>query len=154
MKTAWFLNCLCKTLYHTQILQKDRIVCTELLCPTIQRTSSINNIPVIIYLLVLNMTKMQQENLKPCLLGIFLQTTKEFNKTGGFTYICGFGKLPIQKKKANSFFITNQSKPRYRKPNNSPIACTSSIHVKSHAYDETRHNKHGRLLTTDLVMFL
>lgn len=64
---------------------------------------------------------------------------------------CQFEK---KKKKANSFFITNHSKSRYRKPNNSPIACTSSIHVNSYAYDEIQHNKHSRLLTTDLVMLL
>lgn len=84
----------------------------------------------------------------------FFQTTKEFNKTGGFTSIWRSGKLPILKKKEDSFFITNQSKTRYRKPYNSRIACTSSIHVNSYAYDEIQHNKHSRLLTTDLVMLL
>lgn len=154
MKTAWFLNCLCKTLYHTQILQKDRIVCTELLCPTIQRTSSKNNIPVIIYLLVLKMTKMQQVNLKPCLGRIFYKPQKSLTKLEDLHTFADLENCQFRKKKANSFFITNQSKPRYRKPNNSPIACTSSIHVNSHAYDEIRHYKRGCLLTTDLVMFL
>lgn len=124
------------------------------LCPTIQRTSSKNNIPVIIYLLVLNMTKMQQVNLKPCLLWIFYKPQKSLTKLEDLHTFADLENCQFRKKKANSFFITNQSKPRYRKPNNSPIACTSSIHVNSYAYDEIRHYKHGRLLTTDLVMFL
>lgn len=35
----------------------------------------------------------------------FFQTTKEFNKTGGFIYICGFGKLPIWKNKKKGELI-------------------------------------------------
>lgn len=104
MKTAWFLNCLCKTLYHTQILQKDRIVCTELLRPTIQRTSSKNNIPVIIYLLVLNMTKMQQVNLKPCLFGIFYKPQKSLTKLEDLHTFADLENCQFRKKKGELIF--------------------------------------------------